>query len=656
MGKSLSIAVALLLVSLGAPWAEEAANAPADGGPGSTNRAPAMAAGMPAGQDGPACAAKYELPGWFDGCRVQAHTRLNLPYLRKSPELFFSAAARFKDMGARVFTRHIKSGDEGAWWPSQEGIVAPEALHRNLAREIIDEAHKQGLRIIAYHRHMEDAGMAEKHPDWVCVDPTGESPEKGEKGAKRGKHMCFNSPYADYFLKRSLELVDLGADGFYYDEVHMPKTGCWCPYCRDRFKKETGLDHPSKVDPRDPTWQKLINFNNLTVERTFLKWREALHARKPDIVMLVSHNTWPGMAERHLTSRLARISDSVKTEFFLPARKGQNRAFERDASMLMPDDDVRLALGYTLCRDAADGRPAHIWTHGLLSEDSTLYATAGMIAHGNIANLDVGENSLPNPMFKKAFSLGDRVSPHLAGTRPLHWALLHYPEGSAAALATDPDPSARWKKACYPFLGAYRALLRAHLPVGVITDPQMEEGIPNDCRVLFLPVPGGLTEPMRKAVEKFRVSGGMVIEQRPEWAWHDPNGGRERAEKAFLHTMEEAARAVPVRVSGGPEKLHAVTFKNHKTGALVIALANDFSWVFTGSQTEAESLKKEERLRRTTPPPPCKGVTITLRLGDAPRKALEVVSGKTPTLRTSAGATEVEMPTFDSLAVVVIAE
>ena len=76
--------------------------------------------------------------------------------------------------------------------------------------------------------------------------------------------MCFNSPYAEAFLTRALELAAMGVDGFYFDEVHMPKTGCWCTFCRKGFKTKTGLNHPRYADHDDPIWHKLIDFNNVT--------------------------------------------------------------------------------------------------------------------------------------------------------------------------------------------------------------------------------------------------------------------------------------------------------------------------------------------------------------------------------------------------------
>ena len=94
-------------------------------------------------------------------------------------------------------------------------------------------------------------------------------------------------------------------------------------------------------------------------------------------------------------------------------------------------------------------------------------------------------------MFDEAFELGDRVSPYFAGTTPTRWAALHYAEHARDALA--PDESGQWKQVLYPLYGAYRTLLRAHLPVGVVTDSQLEQGRLDGYRVLFLPAADRLT-------------------------------------------------------------------------------------------------------------------------------------------------------------------
>lgn len=596
----------------------------------------------PAWLDG---ARNYTLPAWYDRWRVCAHTRLSIRYAKRP--IFLTAAAKFRSLGFHVFVRHIKSGGEGAWWPSAVGAVLPQAKQHNWAKQIINSAHRQTMRILVYHRHMEDEAMARLHPDWVCRDWRGKP-----LSSRRGDYMCFNSPYADYVLKRMQELADLGADGLYYDEVHMPKIGCWCKYCRTRFTRQTGLKHPRKRDARDPVWQKLIDFNNATIERTFLKWRTALHKRHPQLVMLVGSNTFPAMAKRHLTGRLLRISDSVKTEFSLAARPGNNRVFAHSTEFEPPPRDVRMALGWDICRDAADGRPPHVWCHGLLNATSARFATAGMIAHGCIANLDHPENTIPDAdTFGPAVAMGNRVSPYFAGLRPLRWAAIHFSE--RARDHELPDEAAAWRKVLYPVLGSYWTLIRAHRPVGIVTDNQLEEdGALAGYRVLFLPAPDLLTDRMRQAVARFESAGGLVIQQRDDWVWHTRGQQRLRTVAAFLKRADAAATASPVQVSGGPKKLHGVAFGSRSQKRITVALSNDFSWVWTGTLRKASASVRREALR-AQPPPRCRGVRVVFHGVGRPRKLFEAVSGKSLSLKSDGNRLEVTLPEFDALAVVV---
>ena len=54
------------------------------------------------------------LPDWFRANRVMGHTRLPFRVWGDEQE-FAHAAGGFNALGAGVFTRHVKSGDEDPW-------------------------------------------------------------------------------------------------------------------------------------------------------------------------------------------------------------------------------------------------------------------------------------------------------------------------------------------------------------------------------------------------------------------------------------------------------------------------------------------------------------------------------------------------------------
>jgi hypothetical protein len=533
--------------------------------------------------------ADYELPSWFDENRVCMHTRLSSRWLLT--DLFTSAAAAFRSLGCRVFVRHLKSLGEGAWWPSAVGPKEMWASKVDVAAGIIERAHDADCRLIAYYRHMEDAGMAERHPEWVCRD------DRGEPYLRRAGHpmLCLGSPYADFVERRLLELIDRGADAFYFDEMHMPPTGCWCEFCRKGFREATGLEHPVTIDEEDPLHRKLQDFTSLTIERCFARWRAALHERNPEVVLLVGSYRAPDFLDRHLSGRLLRIADSVKTEFDKGGSGRGETFFAQHPELREPPRDVRMAMGWTWCRDAADGRPPHVWIPRLPDDLTARFATAAVIGHGGIANLDHPEASLPDrETFGAAITLGNLLSEHLGGMRPVRWAAVHVPERTRDRLA--PDVAAWWREGYAGASGAFEALLRARLPVGIVTDDQLDDGALAEYSVLYLPAPGDLTATMRASIEGFRKSGGLVVEAGDDEGWHDPERFAEAAAR-FLAVASMRRGEVLHDVTGGPDTLHAIPFFDPTSDRRALVLLNDFSWVRTAGGGG-----------RGTPPPPVEEV------------------------------------------------
>ena len=167
--------------------------------------------------------------------------------------------------------------------------------------------------------------------------------------------------------------------------------------------------------------------------------------------------------------------------------------------------------------------------------------------------------------------------------------------------------------------------------------------------MLFLPAPRHLTGTMKQAVRDFRAGGGIVIEQRASWQWHDPNGGQEKAIHAFTSAIFSVAKTAPVQVFGGHEKMHAVSFASREGRRLTVSLSNDFAWVYTGRKPAPEKIAA-----LTQTPPPCKGVEVVVRGRGVPREVFDAVSGKTLSVRRARGSVEIAVPDFEHMAVVVV--
>ena len=599
------------------------------------------------------------LPAWFTTNRVHGHTRLTLRLWRDKDE-FKKAAAGFKSLGAHAFTRHVKTGDEDPWWPTGQ------PPRRNVVSTFIHEAHTEGLKIFAYYWHMSEKTMADLHSEWICRDWNGNPVD-----TERGPFLDMTGPYRELVLTRLRELAGMGADGLFFDFRHLPPRGCLNTALAIAWEARTGAPPPAPNDC-DSLYLDFLDFKAEQIEDTFAYWRDRVKADYPNVVFIISTTTVPALTDREMTTRLARLADSAKNEYrhalhsrytkdvFEPP--SNERPCEPPVDLRKPEDHVRQALGWTVLRDAADGRPPHIWARGVPNRKHAQAFAGSLLTFGCIANMDVHEYYLsektagevipqgktPVDALKDAFALGNVVSLHMDETRALRWAAIHFGERSRNEYGG--NFRAAWREVLWPLVGAYQALTEDGVPVGIVNDQQLAHGELDGYRVLVLPKPNGLDHGQQLAVTAFKASGGTVIENDPAWPWSDPNAG-DAAADAFRAALGGHLKAAPLRVIGGPTGRYAVAY--HKTERLVVAVTNDFSWV----QIEWEPGAINPA------PPPAAGVRVSWRkdaglVHGADRTgrlhAIEAVTGQTLQVEESDHAYRVALPRFKFMALLVV--
>jgi hypothetical protein len=572
-----------------------------------------------------------------------------------------------------VFTRHVKSRDEDPWWPTALPVDDDGRPHsdrprlingvtlepgQNVAGEIIDEAHAEGLKIVAYYWDASEETLALRNTDWICLDSDRQTPITHPR---RGTHLDLTGPYREVVLARLLELADMGADGFLFDYRHLPREGCWATALEDAWRAETGEPAPprptTKGEQPTPRYLEFLDFRARGIEETFAYWREEVKAVHPRVVFVVSSDDFAGLMDRGVTTRLARIADSAKNEYQQALHEGvTHRVFTTNEKVLAePPGHVRQSLSWTVLRDSADGRSPHIWHPGVPSADQAEALAASLLTFGAVANMDVHEGSLldqtdhpgktPIEGLKRAFALGGLVSPYLARTRALRWAAVHFGERSRSARGF--EWLAMWQQVLWPLVGPYKVLTEDGLPVGVVNDDQLEQGDLAGYRLLILPNPDELTFAQTRQLGAFKARGGAVVANEPTWAWSDPTG-TDAAAAAFRTALTPHLPTAPLQVSGGPPGRYAVGYQ--KPGRLIVAVTNDFSWV----QSSTIDNPPEETKQR---PPPAEGVQVSWRSLRPPRpRAVEAVCDQPLTVQEAADGYRVDLPAFQYMALLVVTE
>ena len=151
---------------------------------------------------------------------------------------------------------------------------------------------------------------------------------------------------------------------------------------------------PCSARRRDSVYREFLDFKAREIEDTFAYWRDEVQREHPEVVFIVSTTTIPGLTDREMTTRLARVADSSKNEYRLALNRNLNKGVFEEHPELAPDDHVRQAVGWTVLRDSADGRPPHIWVSGVPNISHARAAAGSLLTFGCIANMDVDEQSL----------------------------------------------------------------------------------------------------------------------------------------------------------------------------------------------------------------------------------------------------------------------
>lgn len=112
-------------------------------------------------------------------------------------------------------------------------------LTRNLLKEQIDACHVRGIRVPIYITVGFDEYMAQRHPEWIELQADGKI--KGAAPLQPGwRKMCLNTPYVDYVLEQTIEVLDnFPTDGLFFDIIHQGT--CCCRWCMAGMASE-GID------------------------------------------------------------------------------------------------------------------------------------------------------------------------------------------------------------------------------------------------------------------------------------------------------------------------------------------------------------------------------------------------------------------------------
>ncbi len=388
--------------------------------------------------------------------------------------------------------------------------MEPDFIPRQIAA-----LHEWGIAAIGWlpfnvqdTRAVEDCQAARKFPDWTMkfIDWEGRSSEN-----KVG--MCVtSSPWRETHAGILSEAAALGLDGVFFDGFylggvpHPTAPGCVCQWCQEKFRRETGLETPSRVDWTDPTFKRWVRWRNHQLVETAIYFRDRMREANPDLQVTCNYNIWP-FGNKDWDTGIPMWSTS---EFGVSQHGYSGRL---DLEWLMPGFKSRISHDLNPQHSDMWRSSRFTWKADGSPEDNArqelnmrTFMLSGLINGttpwhgGNISPADAGIRIAECVRERERFFSQDEVR-HLGVvvSQNTHDLWGHIPETDNLADYQD------------TILGAWLLLTENHVPFRFVFDNQIEAGELGDYAALYLPNMACVSDEMAQQLQAYVAEGGVLI-------------------------------------------------------------------------------------------------------------------------------------------------
>ena len=355
------------------------------------------------------------------------------------------------------------------------------ALNFDLFGTLLEEAHSNDIKVLAYHSVCWDSHAALNNPDWTQKDKDGNPilfPPTN------WRFICLNSPYVDELLHPQLKEIteNYDVDGIWLDIVWMHDEGCFCEYCQKKYM----IENPNSKWP--PTTQELAIFKMRTVQNFLAETSRLIKQIKPEVV--ISWNGAGGLGTRSLTKDVDFLTVEVH-----PSWHGYNY------SSLM----ARYMHTFGKPYEMITARFLRMWGDWSLKPAEQLKQEfATIIANGGLCSC--GDQTYPQGTLEPAVyrAIGEAYA--FVKERE-EWCINAQAIPYAAILTKakpkiigPPDES---------LYGAHKVLVEGHIPFNILDFEAL--GKINQYKLLVLPDVSMLSDNESEILRNFVANGGIMM-------------------------------------------------------------------------------------------------------------------------------------------------
>lgn len=375
------------------------------------------------------------------------------------------------DSGARVA---IFDG-RNQWYAFHDGPVCrkhPGLGSRDLVAELLAAGRRRGITYVPYLPMDCDQRAWEEHPEWRNVDFAGnERPDVMPR-------CCECSPFRAYLAEYLRDLAaryDIG--GFWFDGFGISPE-CWCPACRDGFRRAHGREAPESKAADPEGWRLWVAFKEAESAKVLDEFIAAGRSVKPGLPVCTAwvpgsrassqkwyecYWSWPTA-----TLQLMRGDSGAAAEFYIPAFQ-----YAPTYPVTLPEQELR---------------------------DRAMTA----IANGCIPDFTLCS---PPPRLRQVNAELAERAPWCIGAEPVPWAGIVFSERSQQLCETTP-----WKDGpMFTQYGTLRALLEEKVPETCLSDHNLEHDDLARHAVIVLPDIGIISPAAAERLRAYVHQGGGLV-------------------------------------------------------------------------------------------------------------------------------------------------
>ncbi|MFP4057758.1 MAG: alpha-amylase family protein [Candidatus Brocadiia bacterium] len=423
-------------------------------------------------------------------------------------------AERLAMEGADVVTLGAMNGHGHVFFPSEHGVPHPRMDPRWLP-EVIAELRRRHVDVLCWVcfnvqdvRDVGDFVPARRFPQWAMEYIA----TPGREWPPRTGICVVSSPYIEHHAKKLCEAAEFDIDGFFFDGFylggvpHPVRPGCVCQHCRRKFKEDTGLDLPERVDWTDMGFKRWVRWRNERLLAVARRFQREMRKVRPRITCTFNYNIWPfGHKDWETAIPVWRVSDfgvsqhgysgDFAQKWLMPGFKAR---IGRDINPRHTDMWRACAYRHTCGR----GEPDMAWheleittfllaglSHGIAPWHSTIEGPIELSAriHAEVARRE------------RYFSRRHVANVAVLYSQNTHDFYGHIPGTENLAAYRD------------GLLGTWMVFSEGHVPFEFVFDNQLQEAVPPGFALLVLPNAAALSAEAAHNVLEWARRGGHVV-------------------------------------------------------------------------------------------------------------------------------------------------